>query len=210
MQTGRKLTGWVLLPVLTLAGICQGWPNLIVNGDFQNGNQDFYTEFKFSPGNIVPEHTYEVLSDPHLSHPNATSYFDHTLGTADGLMMAVNGRDQYWQPDVVWAQTVYVTSGTTYTLAFWHSLWCPGPAGLQVYINGVPLGQEFMAGSDELGEWVAYRENWEAFSASIAHIEIVNTTVSVGANDFALDDIVFTDFVSLDRDTWAGIKAIGE
>jgi hypothetical protein len=207
MQSHRFCIRLILVE-LVCTGLSSGSFNIIVNGDFQNGNLDFYTEFKYSPGDIVPEHTYDVLSDPHLSHPNATSYYDHTLGTQEGMMLAVNGKRYISQPDVVWSQTVSVSSGTSYVLSLWHSLWCPGPAGLQVYVNGVPLGQEFMAGSSVMGEWIEFRERWEAFSTSIACIEIVNTTASVIANDFALDDITLTDAVALDRQTWASIKYI--
>ncbi|GEM_PF-3439524 len=181
--------------------------NVIVNGDFQDGNQDFYSAFTYSHLDITPEHTYDVISDPSLSHGNAESYFDHTFGTAEGLMMAVNGMDDAGDTNIIWSQTVDVVQYRTYYFGVWHSLWAPGPAGLQILVNGDPLGPEFMAGGD-LGVWFYYEITWASVDATQAVIEIINTTASTVWNDFSLDDISFTLETALERNTWAGIKSI--
>ncbi len=178
----------------------------VLNGDFQEGNEGFYTDFAYSPGDIYSEYTYDIVSDPSLVHPNAASYYDHTLGSGDGLMMAVNGIDEAGSPNVVWSQTVDVQPGYAYLFTCWHSLWAAGPAGLQVLVNGVPLGPPFEAGG-ELGEWVCYEAVWHAGTSTEAELSILNTTVSQVWNDFALDDIAFWMQTPLQRDTWAGIKA---
>lgn len=183
--------------------------NLVQNGDFQLGNQDFFTDFTYSPGDIVPEYVYDIVSDPSLDHPNAESYYDHTLGTAEGLMMAVNGVEDEGVPNVVWSQTVSVAQYHDHYFTCWHSLWATGDAGLQVLVNGEPLGPEFMAGG-ELGEWVVYEATWSSVEATEAVIEIINTTVSTTWNDFCLDDISFIPETPIQRNTWAGIKAVWE
>jgi len=206
----RTLPGaWGAYLVLVVICTAPAGANLVVNGDFQDGNKDFRTDFTYSPGDITPEYTYDVVSDPFLVHPNATSYYDHTFGTVEGLMMAVNGIAEAGVPNMIWGQMVDVLPNLTYIFTCWHSLWEPGPAGLQVFVNGIPLGPEFMAG-DELGEWIVYEVSWKSADATEARIEIVNTTVSVGWNDFSLDDIRFAPAVPLERDTWAGIKVIRE
>jgi len=181
--------------------------NVIINGDFQDGNQDFYTTFTYSHLDIQDEHTYDIISDPSLSHGNAESYFDHTFGTAEGLMMAVNGIDDASDTNIVWSQTVNVVQYRSYFFGLWHSLWAPGPAGLQILVNGDPLGPEFMAG-DDLGDWIYYEATWESVDATQAIIEIINTTASTTWNDFSLDDLSFTLETALERNTWAGIKSI--
>ena len=96
--------------------------NLITNGDFQSGNVGFTTDYNFSPGDIGPAQSYDVVANPAFSRPNdlnAISYFDHTLGTVDGLMMAVNGAAV---PNVlVWSQTLTVTPNTDYDFSLWAS-----------------------------------------------------------------------------------------
>jgi hypothetical protein len=97
----------------------------------------------------------------------------------------------------------------TYDFACWHSLWAPGDAGLQVLVNGEPLGPEFMAGG-ALGEWIFYEATWYSGDAAEAILEIVNTTVSYTWNDFCLDDISFAPETPVERVTWAGIKSAWE
>jgi hypothetical protein len=196
---------WSHLGLLFVLAVPAG-ADLILNGDFQAGNQDFASDFTYSPGDLLPEYVYDIVSDPSLDHPNAESYYDHTLGTAEGLMMAVNGIENAGDPDVVWSQTVSVAQYHDHYFTVWHSLWAAGPAGLQVLINGEPLGPEFMAG-DDLGEWVVYEAAWSSADATEAVIEIINTTVSTTWNDFSLDDISFLPETPIQRDTWAGIKS---
>lgn len=179
--------------------------SLLVNGDFQAGNTGFYSDYTYSPGNIMPASVYDVLADPSTAHSSAHSYYDHTLGTEYGLMMAINGTDQVGAPNVVWRQTVTVAPGSSYDFELWHSLWGPGTAGIQVFINDVPFSPDFQVGGD-LGEWVFYSETWDSGAATEAVIEIINTTATYNQNDFSIDDIVFDGPVALTNSTWGGIK----
>jgi hypothetical protein len=84
-------------------------PNLIVNGDFELGNQDFFTEYTYLDPSIQgvwtlgPEYMYTVSTDPSLYHSQWPSFGDHTSGS--GKMMIVNGT--YGMPvKTVWEQTV--------------------------------------------------------------------------------------------------------
>src|SRR5690349_19420892 len=101
-----------LLAAATLAAITlpSRAANLLVNSAFEAGNSGFTTAYTYSPGNIVPEFTYDVLFNPHDAHAGAIGYTDHTGG---GKMLAVNGA-----PTVnvkVWGETVPVTPNATYT-----------------------------------------------------------------------------------------------
>src|SRR5262245_41705434 len=98
--------------------------NLIANGDFSLGNAGFGTGYTYSPGDVGPAQSYDVVDDPAHSRPhdaNPVSYGDHTTGT--GLMMAVNGATA---PDVVvWSQTVAVSPASDYDFSLWLSSWFP-------------------------------------------------------------------------------------
>lgn len=92
----------------------------IVNGDFELGNVGFNSDYQYSPGNFTAWRTYDIVTDPSLTHASAASYGDHTSGS--GFMMAVNGADV--ANAVVWSQTVAVSPNTDYDFR-------PGsPAGL--------------------------------------------------------------------------------
>src|SRR4051794_40499460 len=82
---------------------------LIVNGDFEQGNTGFSTQFAYTPGDIGPGGTYDILTNPLNSHGFIPSIpGDHTTGS--GLMMAING--SHSTGFVVWSQTVSVAANS--------------------------------------------------------------------------------------------------
>jgi hypothetical protein len=159
----------------------------IVNGDFEAGNIDFSSDYIFSPGNLWPESSYDVLADPWTAHGNATSFGDHTTGT--GLMLAVNGATT---PGLaVWSQTVTVTPGTDYVFSAWLASWVPSsPAELQLLVNDIPVGAPFTAPLTA-GLWEQVSIPWHSGADISATLKIVNLNTAGGGNDFALDDISF-------------------
>jgi len=62
--------------------------NLIVNGDFELGNQDFTSDYTVAT-DLTPEGTYAVGTSPTTFHSGFSNCTDHTSGT--GNMMVVNG-----------------------------------------------------------------------------------------------------------------------
>ena len=158
---------------------------LILNGDFESGNTGFTSDFTFSPGNIVPASTYDIVTNPRLSHGSATSYGDHTTGS--GLMLAANGSTS--PNTVVWSQMVSVSQGQTYEFGVWTSSWF-SPAGLQLQINAIDVGAGFATPGTN-GVWEQTVRTWNSGMATTALISLVNTTTAFSGNDFALDDITF-------------------
>jgi hypothetical protein len=78
---------------IALCGVAQASPNLLVNGDFEAGNTGFTTQYTHSPATGVPEGVYAILSNPSFGwHPQATSYFDHTIGAIPGKRLSSNCR----------------------------------------------------------------------------------------------------------------------
>ncbi|HAD13997.1 MAG TPA: hypothetical protein DCF33_16350 [Saprospirales bacterium] len=161
--------------------------NLIQNGDFEDGNSGFTSDYGFNPGNLVPEGVYDILDNPQNSHPGFAPCGDHTSG--NGNMMAVNGAGTPNQD--VWCQTVSVMPNTSYVFSAWvTSLVASSPALLQFNINGTPLGPVFSAPSSTCN-WQNYFQVWNSGANSSATICIVNQNTTLGGNDFALDDIFF-------------------
>ena len=88
---------------------------LLVNGDFELGNTGFSTDYIYSPGDVTPEGTYTVDTNPLANHPLFSPCGDHTTGT--GNMMIVNGSVQ---PNrIVWSETVTVLPNRTYDFSGW-------------------------------------------------------------------------------------------
>lgn len=205
----RFSTAMITCFVLLLSiGVAQA-QNLVVNGDFEAGNIGFTSEFVYSPGDISDGHTYDVVADPFLSHYMAVSFYDHTSGDASGLMLAVNGRYESSQPNIVWEQTVSVVSNRLYNLSFWTSEWYNGPAQLAVAVNGQAVSEPFEA-STVTGEWQEFTGQWSSNDSLTATITIRSNTVIVTGNDFVIDDIIFSAdlTVAADELSWGNVKAL--
>ncbi len=162
--------------------------NLIDNGDFEGGNSGFTSDYVYNPGDLVPEGYYDVLDNPQDDHPGFQPCDDHTSGS--GNMMAVNGAGTPNQN--VWCETVPVIPNTQYAFSAWVStLVSASPALLQFSINGVTIGPIFSAPTQTC-VWQNFYQIWNSGGASSATICIVNQNTTLGGNDFALDDIVFS------------------
>ncbi len=169
--------------------------NLIVNGNFSQGNTGFTSGYQFANLNVTEEQ-YFVGSNPQAWNSSLASCTDHTGAT--GNMMLVNGSPV---ADVeVWEQTVAVTPNTNYVFSTWvQALWAANPAQLQFSINGSELGVPIIA-SLPVCNWTQFYTTWNSGSATSAVISIVNKNTTVSGNDFALDDISFAP-VFIQRDS---------
>ena len=176
------LTGW---------GIDPANPNVIVNGDFEQGNVGFTSDYVYvedMPGSqeeMVPAGTYTVINNPFLVHAAWSPCEDHTPGAADQMML-INGELALQN---FWCQTVTIQPNTYYNVEAWVSSVHPSsPAVLQFSINGTPIGQIINAPSTPC-EWIPFNAIWNSGSATTAEICIINLNTEAFGNDFALDDI---------------------
>jgi hypothetical protein len=183
MATGRRIVfvAWVLG--------CSGLAcaqNLIVNGDFEQGNAGFFTDYLYSPGDIWLIGTYDVVRDVKAVHPLADLRHDHTTGA--GLMLAANGA----LPNLptVWSQAVPVTPAMRYKFSAWVANWADGSLGhvaqLEFRINGTLLASWTTA---VVGQWSAVSAYWDAGAATTAVITIVDLSLEWDGNDPTLDDV---------------------
>lgn len=166
--------------------------NLVVNGDFQLGNNNFLTDYIVGTGGayglLSNPGTYAISTSPNLVHNNFSFCGDHTTGT--GNMMIVNGANVPGTD--VWCQTVNVTPNTDYEFSTWASnaLNDPNIAQLQFTINGVNLGTPFSTATVGCS-WTQFFEIWNSGTNTTAQICITNLNSSGGGNDFMIDDISF-------------------
>lgn len=154
------------------------------NGDFEQGNKGFRTDYKLSPGNIRAEITYDIVTNPQNAHTDAAVFGDHTSGK--GNMMLINGGNAPQQ--LVWGQTADVRPDAEYIFSLWVASWTPfSPAQLEVRINGQSIGR--VAAPQNVGLWREFKVQWNAGAAKSAAIEIYDVNTAFSGNDFALDDI---------------------
>lgn len=161
--------------------------NLIVNGDFSQGNTGFTSQYLYSPGSGLNEGVYTVSSNVTAWHSGLSNCSAHD---GSGSMMLVNGASG--QNTVVWSQTINVQRNTNYAFSTWlQSLASSNPAKLQFSINGNIIGNG-ITGPSSTCSWSKFYTTWNSGLDMTATISIINTNLQTSGNDFALDDISFS------------------
>jgi gliding motility-associated-like protein len=174
--------------------------NLVVNGDFSQGNKAFTSAYAYAAPNTT-EGQYTVGASSQAWNASTAACGDHTTGT--GNMMIING-DPTAGVSVWTSQTMPVTPNTNYAFSAWiESISIPNPANLQFSINGSPLGSPVDASSTTC-TWNQFYTTWNSGSQTSATVSLINQNTFREGNDFALDDISFaptvmqTDSVTID------------
>jgi hypothetical protein len=181
----KYFSRWACGLVLLAAPATAAWADeLIRNGNFEHGAQDFRTAYRHSPGNVGDPGTYDVLKDPRAAHDSAAPFGDHTSGK--GYLLMVNGATAAGA--VVWEQSVDVVPGFEYTFSLWVASWYAGsPARLDIRINGESIGKVTAPG--ECGRWKEFRAKWYSSAEPKTVIQVINLNTDFSGNDFAIDDI---------------------
>lgn len=175
--------------------------NLVVNGDFENGNSGFTSDYGYvsstGPSALWNPGYYAVGYSPNDYHSNFYTCTDHTSGT--GQMYIANGSDI--PNTTIWEQTIAVQPSTYYNFSAWVSSVenTSVPAVLQFFVNGVQIGNIFSPSGTGC-DWNEFFDIWHSGSNTNATISIVNQNTESAGNDFVLDDITFTSSC-VNRDT---------
>jgi gliding motility-associated-like protein len=161
---------------------------LVLNSNFSSGNTGFSSSYTYYSGSVVNEGQYAINTNARNVHPDFRGT-DHTTGS--GNFMIINGAPMANTP--VWCQTINVHPNTVYLFSAWvSSMVISNPATLQFSINGNNLGTTFNA-PPVINIWSQFFISWNSGTDTLANICVVNqNTISFG-NDFALDDISFTE-----------------
>jgi outer membrane protein OmpA-like peptidoglycan-associated protein len=183
----RKLPvmAMLLLPVLMLSaqcpeGLVTGDRNLIRNGDFEEDEAHFTTEYRRD--SVADAGRYLVVRD-------ANVFCRCFTGTGDGKFLAVDGASG--PNKIVWQQEVDVKENTTYFFSAWVSnLYTIKPAVLQFSINGRLLGQPFRC-SPQRNVWEQFFVNWHSGRNTRIAITVVSQNPDSNGNDFGLDRVRF-------------------
>ncbi|TPG36389.1 hypothetical protein, partial [Flavobacterium pectinovorum] len=170
------------------------YDNLITNGDFEQGNVGFTSNHNYKSGTgatlIYATGSYGIATDPKLVHNAFASMVDHTTGT--GKMMVVNGSTA--ANVVVWSQKVSgIKPNTKYLFsAYLASCTSSAPAILSFTINNQKQGDNISPNG--VAAWTQFYAEWNSGSTTgDAIITITNLQAGDNGNDFALDDISFTE-----------------
>ena len=170
--------------------------NLIPNGNFEQGNTLFGSDYMFEAMTNTAEGQYTIGTNGQAFNGALVATGDHTSGKTK--MFIGNGKAT---PDRVWftTATIAVAPNTSYYFeAFVMNLCCTmqsgvgdginpvGPSELSFYANGVLLGTRT---SMKLGVWEGLTTMWNSGASTTVTLKLVNANTVALGNDFAVDDI---------------------
>ena len=182
-KTHSLLTALVI--TLPLAGAMA--QNLVVNGDFEAGNTGFSNDYLYSPNDMRGAGTYCIVDNPAWVHSSWDSFGDHTSGS--GLMLVANG--DAVPTNVIWRQTVQVSTNTTYLFSGWAASSFPAnPGSFFLHVNGVQIGSPVNL-PNVTGLWQNYSAVWASGASAEARLEVRMLSTELYGNDFVLDDLSF-------------------
>lgn len=194
----------VCASVLGQSGLPLG-DNLVVNGDFEQGDSGFVTDYTPTSQYIDGPGKYAVDNDV-ANHYNNQGSTTSMLGQGhSGKYMMINGSGL--PQDIVWQQSLEVTNHTDYVFSVWVAhLWknCGNDytAQLKFYINGEALNYTPFVNSctnaNQRPNWQEFTANWNSGTSTMATITIrdINPNSEAG-NDFGLDDISLREYLSV-------------
>jgi hypothetical protein len=163
--------------------------NLIVNGDFELGNQGFespgltYGQYSISQGN------YGISNNPESLNGAYVQIGDHTTGT--GLMMVIDANSL---GQIVYSTNVAVEKDSTYGFSVWVTDVNKdfyNPPILTFVIDGVDLSNKIVF-PDSTHAWFQFNATWISTKTGTITIQLRNDNPSGNGNDFALDDVSFS------------------
>ena len=182
------------------SGVPANPTNLIVNGDFSQGDFWFNTDYALYNIGSLPttgvQGAYGVVTNPKAWFSPFSDCRDRTSGSGNMLVAdgSITGTDRIWYPPIA----IPVVPGKNYTFSYFlAAVVSGGPAKLEVLINGVSIGPIATAGT--IGTviglpclWAEYSYIWDSGTSTTATISIIDRE-TVGNNDFAIDDITFRE-----------------
>jgi gliding motility-associated-like protein len=161
-------------------------PELVANGQFEDGNTGFSSDYTCCSGN--PDH-YAVDSDPSFyngGHLGSGYGGGGNYLIADGSLTP--GTD-------LWCQTIPVSPNTYYSLsAFVASNINTNPAIIQFQINGSSVGS--VTAPTAIFTWLPFQMAWFSGASTSATICIQNLNTIFVGNDFGIDNISFKACIS--------------
>lgn len=171
-------------PPCNTCGVCTTpGPNLVVNGDFDQGDTGFTSDLTSSCTCLFSSYCIATIA---TAKCNVAQWQPITSCTGAGNYMVVDGSNA-----VIWRQNVTVEANKTYNFSFAHY---PNVSGsislpiLELRVAGSPILSNIMGMG---GAWGTFCANYfSPFNGQVT-LEIAQTG-GAGFNDYGIDDIQFS------------------
>jgi len=178
--------------------------NLVVNGEFDDGNTGFASDYNFAPystwGSGGQYGYYSIVTDNTMANVWGLWAGVERNDPINGSFLAADPSGATGANDDLWRQTVNVCSNQDYVFSAWakniftldYSEVSPDP-NFSFYVNGVILpGASFTIPQQrtaEAGVWIQVSGVWNSGSATTAELRITNNVSGTEGNDMAIDGI---------------------
>jgi hypothetical protein len=184
----KMRTKFLAAVVILVMTVCNVNANLIVNGDFEQGNTGFSTQYTYTVNGTYPNQ-YSINTNPKNWYNGYWSFGDHTTGNGKMLLIDAAGPAGGTTGQTCWGQNVAVSSNKDYIFSAWIARISSGVSStVRFSINGVTIGTVVSNSSG----WLQVTNTWNSGLNTTASIVICETTGNNSSgNDFALDDISF-------------------
>tara|TARA_B110000211_G_C14066443_1_gene547869 strand:+ start:543 stop:1481 length:939 start_codon:yes stop_codon:yes gene_type:complete len=198
---------------LILTGISLNAQNLVLNGDFEAGNNDFTSDYLQDCPNDklasdigtwhegAPNDGQYCVTEPYDWSQNGSNQLGNWFPVSQSVSNGVDGKMLHVNGDIinnskVWCQSISnIQPNSKYKFSTWISTIYatgnpPNVAELQFSINGSSFGQIIKPEATP-GNWNLFFEVWDSGLSTSADICIVNKNTISNGNDFVLDKISF-------------------
>ena len=178
--------------------------NLVVNGEFDDGNTGFASDYTFAPyptwGSGGQYGYYSVVPDNTMQNVYGLWAGVERNDPINGSFLAADPSGATGSNDDLWRQTVNVCPSQDYVFSAWakniftldYGEVEPDP-NFSFYINGVLLpGASFTIPQQttaDAGVWIQVSGLWNSGTATTAELRITNNVSGTEGNDMAIDGI---------------------
>ena len=166
--------------------------NLLVNGDFSNGAQDFRSELNNNCGNCNASSYCVGTQMTDICPLNATWMSNNFSAFEDAGTNQFLIVDGSVTPGVeIWCQDVMLEANEDYLFAFrGRNLVASNPSPqLQLLVNGSPVSPDIIE-MDASGNWELYFVQWTASNTATVTLCLEQLNGGLIGNDYGIDDLI--------------------
>jgi hypothetical protein len=198
MMKRQVLLASAIAAAVGAATAAQAATNLVVNGDFSQGDTGFTSQYRYvdpTHGSMMPEQVETIASDPKAVHPYWVALHD------DNPMLLVNGATH--GSLTVWQESLATVSGQAYSFsaeamdvccnAGHPGRYAPSELEFEISSNDFATFQTLATidtASKDAGQFMTATVSFVATGAT--QIRIVDALTGRVGNDFGVDDISVT------------------
>lgn len=149
----------------------------VMNGAFENGITNWYTDMFFAPGGSPSNGWYLNTTTTWCNTPDHTS-------SGDSLFLSSPSADT---TKVLLSQTISVQPNTSYDFSFWIMNFGSNAPVFKIVINGIVVASNITP--SQTCQWVNSTTVWNSQNNTSAVIQLFDIQPQISGNDFGLDDI---------------------